>query len=418
MSADDAVPLVTGIGPGGLLLGQGSPREVVVRKSKDKVGLALWHELPDRAVIHVVHPGTAADEAGLGAFDEVLSVEQVPCESAKHAVTMIREAPPGEVTLRVIDCPARLVEAAVLMQKHFLAALCWQEHLVRVRLYKPDASTRMGIGFRSDVTPAVVASLNREGSAFGTIGVGYQIWSIQGEEIKTAEECARRLRELSGTIYMLATPSRWVDLEMLRTEAAQRRAAEAMQAEALRAAAQAKAEAAAEMEEEEGEEEDEGEEDEGDEYDDDDDHPPAYEYEANYDPSGMGHLGEEGEEVPGRPAPVSVRGQRAPPQLDSYSSTPEGTPVKGGTPSPQGTQQQGRQAQGRPARPPLQVTSRMQPRAPSAASSSLSTPTKKAEMLQKKPRSWGEWLTQRRAVTMPEDSTPAAAASPLHDERI
>jgi len=31
MSADDAVPLVTGIGPGGLLLGQGSPREVVVR---------------------------------------------------------------------------------------------------------------------------------------------------------------------------------------------------------------------------------------------------------------------------------------------------------------------------------------------------------------------------------------------------
>ena len=84
--------------------------------------------------------------------------------------------------------------------------------------------------------------------------------------------------------------------------------------------------------------------DEGDDDDDDDDdRPPAYEYEANYDPSGMGHLGDE---IPGRPTPVSVRGQRAPPQLNSYSSTPEGTPVKGGTPSPQGTQQ-GRQAQGR-----------------------------------------------------------------------
>ena len=416
MSADDAVPLVTGIGPGGLLLGQGSPREIVVHKSRDKVGLALWHELPERAVIHMVHPGTAAEDAGLGAFDEVLSVEEVPCESAKHAVAMIREAPMGELKLRIIDRPARLVHAAVLMQKHFLAALCWQEHLVRVQLHKPDAASRLGIAFRSDVTPAVVSSLNREGGAFGAIGEGYQIWSIEGEPIETAEECARRLRELSGTIYMLATPARWVDLEGLRTEAAQRRAAEAMQAEALRAAAQAKAE----MEEYEGEEEEyegEGGDDDEDDDDDDEDRPPAYEYEANYD-SGGGGMGHLSEEIPGRPAPVSVRGQRAPPQLNSYSSTPEGTPVKGGTPSPQG-KQQGRQLQARPARPPLQVTSRMQPKAPSASSaSSLLPPPKKAETLQRKPRSWGEWLTQRRAVTMPEDRTPAAAASPMHDERI
>eukprot|EP00320_Phaeocystis_rex_P004598 CAMPEP_0119077646 /NCGR_PEP_ID=MMETSP1178-20130426/95607_1 /TAXON_ID=33656 /ORGANISM="unid sp, Strain CCMP2000" /LENGTH=94 /DNA_ID=CAMNT_0007060019 /DNA_START=12 /DNA_END=293 /DNA_ORIENTATION=+ len=90
-----------GLGPGGLLIEQGDPQLVSVTKTEARLGLALWHELPDRAVIRLVHPGSAAAAAGLGSFDELLSVNGAPCESAVHAVQIIRDAPPGQMRLRV-----------------------------------------------------------------------------------------------------------------------------------------------------------------------------------------------------------------------------------------------------------------------------------------------------------------------------
>ena len=50
-------------GPEGLLWGQGDSQVVVVNKTKERVGLALWNEMPERAIIRVVHYGSAAAEA-------------------------------------------------------------------------------------------------------------------------------------------------------------------------------------------------------------------------------------------------------------------------------------------------------------------------------------------------------------------
>ena len=58
-----------GLGAGGLLIEQGDPVMVSVTKSGMRLGLALWPELPDRAVVRLVHQGTAAADAGLCCFD-------------------------------------------------------------------------------------------------------------------------------------------------------------------------------------------------------------------------------------------------------------------------------------------------------------------------------------------------------------
>lgn len=54
-----------------LLIGAGEPEDCVLTKGASRVGLALWHELPDRAVVRFVHEGTAAAAADIGLFDEV-----------------------------------------------------------------------------------------------------------------------------------------------------------------------------------------------------------------------------------------------------------------------------------------------------------------------------------------------------------
>ena len=59
----------SGLGAGGLLIEQGEPVMVSVRKSAMRLGLALWPELPERAVVRLVHAGTAAADAGLRCFD-------------------------------------------------------------------------------------------------------------------------------------------------------------------------------------------------------------------------------------------------------------------------------------------------------------------------------------------------------------
>ena len=43
-----------GLGAGGLLIEQGDPVMVSVSKRESRLGLALWPELPERAVIHLV----------------------------------------------------------------------------------------------------------------------------------------------------------------------------------------------------------------------------------------------------------------------------------------------------------------------------------------------------------------------------
>ena len=98
---------IQGLGAGGLLLEQGDPVVVSVSKRESRLGLALWPELPERAVVRLVRPGSAAAEAGLCCFDELLSINSEPCESAAQAVRKIRDAPLGEMRLRVCSCWTR-----------------------------------------------------------------------------------------------------------------------------------------------------------------------------------------------------------------------------------------------------------------------------------------------------------------------
>ena len=135
------------MGAGGLLFEQGEPVMVSVTKTEARLGLALWHELPDRAVVRLVHPGTAAADAGLQSFDELLSINGEPCESAVHAVRAIRDAPPGAMRLRVSSCPVRLLEAAATLQRVWMRALFARHGLVRARISKPELTSRLGLAF-------------------------------------------------------------------------------------------------------------------------------------------------------------------------------------------------------------------------------------------------------------------------------
>ena len=140
-----------GLGAGGLLLEQGDPVMVSVSKRESRLGLALWPELPERAVIHLVRPGSAAAEAGLCCFDELLSINSEPCESAAQAVRKIRDAPLGEMRLRVCSCPVRLLDAAATIQRAWVRALFEQRGLVRTRLSKPEQSSRLGLTFSAEL---------------------------------------------------------------------------------------------------------------------------------------------------------------------------------------------------------------------------------------------------------------------------
>lgn len=147
-----------GLGPGCLLFEQGAPVLVSVTKTEAYLGLALWQELPERAVVHLVRSGTAAAEAGLSSFDELLSINGAPCESARHAARAIRDAPPGAMRLRVSSCPVRLVEAAEVLQRVWMRALFARRGLVRARLCKPAPTSRLGLDFSADFPCHAVVS--------------------------------------------------------------------------------------------------------------------------------------------------------------------------------------------------------------------------------------------------------------------
>ena len=193
-------------GPEGLLWGQGDSQVVVVNKTKERVGLALWNEMPERAIIRVVHCGSAAAEAGLVAFDEILLINGEFCESAVQAVAAIRDAPLGEeLRLKILPCPTRLLKAAVTVQGAWLRALFDKRSLVRARLHKPELNSRLGIAFSPDFPRhAIVSNVSREGLAFGAISVGDRIMSVEGNPTPSAAAATWTVK--GGAIIILAFP--------------------------------------------------------------------------------------------------------------------------------------------------------------------------------------------------------------------
>ena len=76
----------------------------------------------DHAIIHNIRAGSNAVAAGtLAPYDEIQSVGGVECESALHAVGLIRNAPAGKVELLVRQCAPAMVAAATAVQSFYRA---------------------------------------------------------------------------------------------------------------------------------------------------------------------------------------------------------------------------------------------------------------------------------------------------------
>ena len=222
-----------------LLVGAGAQEDIHVVKGASRVGLALFHELPERAVVRLVHPGSAAALSEIGMFDEILQVNDEAATSAQHAVGLIRDAEPGLLKLRVRRCPRRLVRAAATLQRAWLRALFAQFGLQRATLHKPSRDARLGVSFSSRLTrSAVIEKVSAGGLAAGVVATGDRICSIDGARCDSPSVVAHLLRESDGEISLLVQRATHVDPQALRAEEAAQSAAEAAaEAEEAEAAA-------------------------------------------------------------------------------------------------------------------------------------------------------------------------------------
>jgi len=189
-----------------------------------RVGVALWHDLPDRAVIHSVAVGSPASEPmddgspKLVPFDEILTVNGIACESAIHAVTMIRNAE-SVVVIRKLPCPPRLMHAAAALQHQWKVTLKRQQGLEqqRVELHKPEQTTLLGISFSPELLFAsVVKTVNASGPAAGVLFEGDRVLRINGEPCDEPASAAKLLRSASGVIELVVQPAASVDFQGLR----------------------------------------------------------------------------------------------------------------------------------------------------------------------------------------------------------
>ena len=180
-----------------------------------RVGLALWHALPKRAVVYTVHPGSLSHGA-VAAFDEILSINGVAVESALQAVATIREAAAGQLVVVKRGCPARLHEAARKLQRRLSVYLLRHFGIERVHVEKPTKTTLLGVAFAPEFTQvAYVKAINPEGAAAAALAEGDLLLSINGVAIESPSEAARQLREAAGTLTLTVQHQAFVDEEAL-----------------------------------------------------------------------------------------------------------------------------------------------------------------------------------------------------------
>ena len=135
---------------------------------------------------------------------ELLSINGEPCESAAQAVRTIRDAPLGEMRLRVSSCPVRLLDAAATLQRVWMRALFVRRGLVRAHISKPELTSRLGLHFSPEFPlHALVSSVAPDGFAFGALGAGDRIVYVGGHRATSPAGVARQLRELCGEVTLL-----------------------------------------------------------------------------------------------------------------------------------------------------------------------------------------------------------------------
>ena len=362
-----------------------------------RVGLALWHALPKRAVVYTVHPGSLSHGA-VAAFDEVLSINGVAVESALQAVATIREAAAGQLVVVKRGCPARLHEAARKLQRRWAVYLLRHFGIERVHVEKPTKTTLLGVAFAPEFTQvAYVKAINPEGAAAAALAEGDLLLSINGVAIESPSEAARQLREAAGTLTLTVQHQAFVDEE------------------ALLDAEDAADAAAAAAEEAEGEEEswreglgEEGDGEEFDGYSDDDldgeetvpkfsgylDHPAWLAGQES---------GDDDDDVPpaymddGRPPPVAA-GARCARAAASLSPAEDSPPNMGGPSAPPGARRfDGGAAAGKRLHKPAAMPAPAAAALPLQATTTRTTNSAAAEYSPRaKAGSWKEWLAQRQ----------------------
>ena len=158
----------------------------------------------------LVHEGSAAAAAGIGCFDELLTINGERVTSAVHAVEMIRDAPTGTLYVRVRCCPVRLSRAAAMLQRAWLRANRTRHGMVRALLLKPEQGARLGLAFSPAFErAAVVAAVSPEGLAAGAVHVGDRILRVNGGKVVSPSAAAQQLREILGGEIRLLLRLAW-----------------------------------------------------------------------------------------------------------------------------------------------------------------------------------------------------------------
>ena len=181
-----------------------------------RIGIGLRHDMPERAVVYTVASGTPADGT-IHPYDEILAIGGTPCESAIHAVSMIREAPAGPLEIEVVPCPAELEQASSRAGAALRAAAARRLGLSRRVINKPSLDTPLGLSFSPDyLVHSVIRAVKEGGLAATALKEGDCVERLNGVRCTTPADTARMLRESSGRLELLITMASRMDLESVR----------------------------------------------------------------------------------------------------------------------------------------------------------------------------------------------------------
>jgi hypothetical protein len=376
-----------------LLRNDAEPVRVVLFKETDgtRIGIGLRPDVPDRAIVFTVAPGTPADgrpleggdDPAIMPYDELLAVGGEECTSAAHAVKLIREAPAGELEIEKVPCPPEVTHATLSAQTALRAAMRRKGNLSQKALVKPQADMALGLSFSPEFMVHSVIATVKEGSLAATaLQVGDVLKWINGVPCGAPADTARLLRGSSGTLDLLIVPAAKRDEDaMVAAEEAAR--AELARAEAAAARAQG-----------------------GGDYDDDDDDDDDDEAESEAG-SPRPHVQQPRAAAvdpfpSGRPSPVATgggsAGRRLPPSLSRLAS-PAGSERRSSEPSPNDLPAEV------PTMPPPSKTSGTRSAGPPLAAGA-------------KPQGWRDWLQQRRAMATAVTKPAPAKALDSPSQRI
>jgi len=207
--------------------------------STTRIGIGLRADMPERAVVNTTAPGTPASESLapdsqlslIEPFDEILQIGGVPCESAVHAVKLIREAPAGDLVILKRGCPEGVKRATNFLQASWRTFSARRDGLTQRILTKPQPNMALGISFSPEYQiHSLIAAVKEDGLAVKVLSAGDRIVRINGIECIAPADAARTLRAASGRIHLELQLAADVDVEEMR-EAEAAHAAEEEQAQ-------------------------------------------------------------------------------------------------------------------------------------------------------------------------------------------